>query len=194
MNQHTQTPSGIFAADLSTLRKNWGWLLVLGIILLALGVIALLDSVLITTVSVLFFGWILIIAGIVEGIQTFRHRHSGHMFLHVLNAVLSIIVGIMLLLNPLLGALVLTLLLAIYFTVAGIFRIIAAASIRIPGWGWALFNGIVTLILGILIWAHWPSTGLWVIGLFIGIDLIVVGWSQIMTAIAVRTVPKEQVS
>lgn len=192
MHQHTATSTGLFAADLTTLRKNWAWLLVLGIILLALGIIALLDSVLVTTVSMLFFGWILIIAGIVEGIQTFRHRRSGHLFLHVLNTILSIVVGIMLLLNPLTGALVLTLLLAIYFTVAGIFRIITAASIRVPGWGWALFNGIVTLILGILIWAHWPPTGLWIIGLFIGIDLIVVGWSQIMTAIAARALPKEQ--
>lgn len=192
MNQHATMSTGLFAADLTTLRKNWGWLLVLGIILLALGVIALLDSVLVTAVSMLFFGWILIIAGIVEGVQTFRHRRSGHLFLHVLNTILSIVVGIMLLLNPLTGALVLTLLLAIYFTVAGIFRIITAASIRVPGWGWALFNGIVTLILGILVWAHWPSTGLWIIGLFIGIDLIVVGWSQIMTAIAARALPKEQ--
>ena len=192
MNQHATMSTGLFAADLTTLRKNWGWLLVLGIILLALGVIALLDSVLVTAVSMLFFGWILIIAGIVEGVQTFRHRRSGHLFLHVLNTILSIVVGIMLLLNPLIGALVLTLLLAIYFTVAGIFRIITATSIRVPGWGWALFNGIVTLILGILIWAHWPSTGLWIIGLFIGIDLIVVGWSQIMTAIAARALPKEQ--
>ena len=192
MNQHTATLTGLFAADLATLRKNWGWLLVLGIILVGLGIIALLDSVLVTSVSMLFFGWILIIAGIVEAVQSFRHRRSGHLFLHVLNAALSIIVGIMLLLNPLMGALVLTLLLAIYFTVAGIFRIVAAFSMRTPGWGWVLFNGIVTLILGILVWAHWPSTGLWVIGLFIGIDLIVVGWSQIMTAIAVGALPKEQ--
>lgn len=192
MIQKTVAPSSLFVANLSALRKNWGWLLVLGITLLVLGIIALLDSVLVTTVSMLFFGWILIIAGVVEGLQTFRHWRSGHLFLHVLNTVLSIVVGIMLLMNPVTGALVLTLLLAIYFTVAGIFRIVAAASMRVPGWSWTLFNGIVTLILGILIWAHWPSTGLWIIGLFIGIDLIVVGWSQIMTALAIHaTMPHE---
>lgn len=140
----------------------------------------------------IFFGWVLLIAGIIEAVQAFRHRHGGHLFLHVLNAVLSIIVGIMLVLSPLAGALVLTLLLAAYFTVAGIFRIVTAFAMRIPGWGWLLFNGIVTLILGILIWTHWPASGLWIIGLFIGIDLIIVGWSQVMTAAAARALPKEQ--
>lgn len=192
MNQEPVTLLNLFPGHLAELRKNWGWLLVLGMILVALGMIALLDSVLVTAISVIFCGWVLVIAGVIETVQTIRHRRSGHLFLHALNAVLSIVVGIMLLLSPLAGAIALTLLLAAYFTVAGIFRMVTALSLRLPGWGWALFNGIVTLILGILIWMHWPATGLWVIGLFIGIDLLVVGWSQIMTAIAVRTPPKAQ--
>ena len=192
MNQEPVTLLDLFPEHLAELRKNWGWLLVLGIVLLLLGIIALLDSVVVTAISVIFFGWVLVIAGVVETVQAFRHRRSGHLFLHTLNAVLSIVVGIMLLLSPLAGALVLTLVLAVYFTVAGVFRMLTALSLRLPGWGWALFNGTVTLILGILIWMHWPATGLWVIGLFIGIDLLVVGWSQIMTALAVRTLPKAQ--
>lgn len=184
--------TGPFAGQAADLRRNWGWLLVLGICLLILGILAVLDSLLATVVSMIFFGWILVIAGIVEGVQTFRHRGSGHLFLHLLNAVLSIVVGALLLWHPMAGAVVMTLLLAVYFTVAGIFRIVAAFSARVPGWGWALFNGIVTLILGILIWAQWPVSGLWVIGLFIGIDLIVVGWSQIMTAFAARALPAAQ--
>ena len=192
MSRESVTILNLFPGHLDELRKNWGWLLVLGIVLLLLGTVALLDSVLVTAISVLFLGWVLVIAGVVETVQTFRHRRSGHLFLHALNATLSLVVGIMLLLSPLAGALVLTLLLAVYFIVAGIFRTVTAFSLRLPGWGWALFNGIVTLILGILIWIHWPATGLWVIGLFIGIDLLVVGGSQIMTAIAVRTLPKAQ--
>lgn len=54
------------------------------------------------------------------------------------------------------------------------------------GWGWALRNGPITLLLGIFVWAHWPSTGLWVIGMFIGIDLIFSGWAQVMLASGVR--------
>lgn len=189
MNHENVMSTGAFAGLAAELRRNWGWLLALGICLLILGIIALLDSIFVTVISMLFFGWILVIAGIVEGVQAFRHRSGGHLFLHLLNAALAIVVGALLLRRPLAGAVVMTLLLAMYFAVAGIFRIVAALSVRVPGWGWALFNGIVTLILGILIWARWPVSGLWVIGLFIGIDLIIVGWSQVMTATAVRALP-----
>jgi uncharacterized membrane protein HdeD (DUF308 family) len=151
------------------------------------------DSVSVTVISMLMFGWILLIAGIIEALQAFRHRHSGHFLLHVLNAVLSMVVGIMLLGHPLAGALVITLLIAAYFTVAGIFRIFAALSHRIPGWAWMLTNGVVTLILGLLIWAQWPISGLWIIGLFIGIDLIFTGWAQIMLAMAIRTLPSKPI-
>jgi uncharacterized membrane protein HdeD (DUF308 family) len=173
------------------IRRHWKWLLLFGILLLILGVIALVDSVSVTVISMLLFGWILLIAGIIEAVQAFRHRHSGHLLLHVLNAVLSIVVGVMLLRHPLAGALVMTLLLAAYFTVAGIFRIVAASSNRIPGWGWMLTNGVITLVLGLLIWAQWPVSGLWIIGLFIGIDLIFTGWAQIMLATAIRTLPSK---
>lgn len=185
------TSANSVASAAAEMRKRWGWLLVLGICLLILGIIALADSVAVTVVSTLFFGWVLIIAGIVETIQAFRHRSSGRLFLHVLNAVLAIVVGIMLLRNPVQGAMIFTLLLAVYFVVAAVFRIVMAFKLRdAPGWGWTLFDGIVTLILGILIWVQWPVSGLWVIGLFIGIDLIVVGWSQVMTALALRAIPK----
>lgn len=178
---------------LHELRRNWGWLLALGICLIILGIIALVDSVAFTVMSMFFFGWILLIAGIVEAVQTFRHRRSGHLFLHLLNAVLSIIVGLLLLRHPLAGAIVLTLLMAAYFTVAGIFRIITALAARVPRWGWALTDGIITLILGILVWTQWPVSGLWIIGLFIGIDLIFAGWSEVMLASAVRALPQESV-
>ncbi len=73
--------------------------------------------------------------------------------------------------------------------VAGVFRIVAAWSTYAPGRGWVNFDGVVTLVLGLMIWARWPVSGLWVIGLFIGIDLIIAGWPQVMTAMAVRRLP-----
>lgn len=175
------------------IRRHWKWLLFLGILLVILGIIAFADAVAITVISMLLFGWVLLIAGIIEGVQAFRHRRSGHLLLHALNAVLAIVVGIMLLTHPVAGALVMTLLLAAYFTVAGLFRIIAAFSLRIPGWGWMFGNGIITLILGILIWLQWPFSALWIIGLFIGIDLIFTGWSQIMLATAIRSLRPRQI-
>jgi uncharacterized membrane protein HdeD (DUF308 family) len=179
----------VFIGDWHEYRRNWGWLLALGSISILLGLIALVDSIAATVVSMIFFGWVLLVAGIVEGVHTFRHWRSGHVFLHSLHAVLSFVVGLMLLDHPLAGALALTLLLAAFFTVAGIFSIIVALSLRPPKWGWAMTSGVITLILGILVWAQWPVSGLWVIGLFIGIHLIFAGWTQVMLAFAARSLP-----
>lgn len=118
--------------------------------------ITLIDSVAVTVMSIIFFGWVLIFAGIVEAVQALLHRTGSHFFLHVLDAVYSFIVGMMLLRNSLASLLVITLLLAVYFVVTGIYRIVAALTMRVPGSGWMLVDGIITLMLGILVWAQWP--------------------------------------
>jgi uncharacterized membrane protein HdeD (DUF308 family) len=183
--------SPIFFGGWHDIRQNRGWLITLGVVSIILGVIALVDSIAATVASMIVLGWVLLIAGIIEGVQAFRHRQGGHLFLHLLNAVLSFVVGLMLLRNPLAGALLVTLLLATYFVVIGIFRIVASLSLRVPHWGWAMANGIVTLIFGIVVWAQWPVSGLWVIGLFIGIDLIFLGWTEVMLGLAARQLPQE---
>ncbi|MBV8846505.1 MAG: HdeD family acid-resistance protein [Bryobacterales bacterium] len=171
--------------------QKWGWLLALGIISIVLGVIALMDAVTVTVVSMLFFGWILVIWAVVEAVQTFRHRRGGHMLLHTLNAVLSFVVGVMLIRNPIGGALIITLLIAAYLTVLGIFRIVAAIALRTPEWHWTLLSGVITLFLGILVWDQWPTGAFWIIGLFIGIHLIFTGWAEVMLAFAVRRLRSE---
>ena len=88
--------------------------------------------------------------------------------------------------SPVDSALVLTLLLAVYFMVIGIFRIVASLTMRFPNWGWVLFSGIVSFILGVLTKQQWPLSGLWIIGLFIGIDMIFSGWSYVMLSLAAR--------
>ena len=75
---------------------------------------------------------------------------------------------------------------AIYFMVIGIMRTVTAIAMRFPGWGWVLLSGLITFILGIMIKSQWPVTGLWVIGLFIGIDLIFSGWSYVMLSMAAK--------
>ncbi|HEY6290157.1 MAG TPA: HdeD family acid-resistance protein [Terriglobia bacterium] len=180
------SPLNVFRTGLHELRRNWGWILALGIALIVLGMIAIGDVVFFTVVSVIFLGWVLVFGGIVEAVQAFRHRKGGSFFLHLLSSVLAVVVGFLLLENPQAGALVLTLMLAVYFIAGGIFRIFAALTMRLPTWGWMVFNGLVTLALGILVLAHWPSSALWIIGLFIGIDLIVTGWTRVMLALAVR--------
>jgi len=96
------------------------------------------------------------------------------------------VVGALLLRGPVLGAVVLTLLLATYFLIAGVFRIVAATVLHLPGRGWVLFNGIATLALGIIVWGGWPASSFWVIGLFIGITVVMSGFARIMLALALR--------
>jgi uncharacterized membrane protein HdeD (DUF308 family) len=81
---------------------------------------------------------------------------------------------------------VLTLLVAAYFLVLGAFRMVGAVSSRHPGWGWGLFNGAVSAFLGMLIWRGWPESSLWVIGLFVCIDMIFQGWNYVMLAMVAR--------
>jgi uncharacterized membrane protein HdeD (DUF308 family) len=178
--------SSVFDTGLQELRRYWRWHLAMGVALILLGIFAVIDSVAVTVVSMMVFGWLLLFGGIIEGMQAFRHRRGGHFFLHLLNAAFAVVVGLMLLRNPLAGSLVMTLLMATYFLVAGAFRIFTALTVDITGSGWMLADGIITLVLGMLVWAQWPLAGLWIIGLFIGINLITYGWSQMMMAFALR--------
>ncbi len=170
--------------DVKELQNNWGWFLALGIILMILGVVAL-GAVFITTMaSILLFGWLLFFGGIVQFIQSFRVR--GGFLLHLLSALLAIIVGLLLITNPTAGAVTVTFILAVYFLVSGIFRLITSISIRYPNWGWSFFYGLVIFLLGIFILQKLPIAGLVVIGLFVGIELFLNGLSWVALALAVK--------
>lgn len=174
------------------LRRDWGWLLALGCLSILVGMIAIAFSVAATLVSVIFLGWMLIIGGVVEGMHAMQHRtHRPHLFWYLLEAILGVVVGVLLLRSPEEGAVVITLLLATYFVMAGIFRIVAALMLRFPSWGWTLINGIITLALGVLVWGGWPASGMWVLGVFIGVNLIFRGWARVMLALALRVAPLE---
>ena len=174
-------------------RRNANWFLALGIILIILGIIALGRSIFVTLASMVFLGWILIIGGVVEAGQAFWQRQWGGFFLHLLGGVLYAIVGFMIVANPQTGAMALTLLIALFFLIAGSFRIIGSLTMRFPEWRWVLLNGIVTFLLGLLIWKQWPSSALWVIGLFIGIDLILTGWSWVMLSLTAKRLVSQEV-
>ncbi len=174
------------AVDMKEVGQHWGWFLALGLFMVIVGTLALGSSMAVTLFSMIFLGWLMIFAGVVEGVHAFWKKEWGGLFLHLLVGVLYVVVGFMVLANPEASALSLTLIMAIFFILVGIFRIILAGAMRFPHWGWVLFNGIITLILGILIWRQWPVSGLWVIGLFIGIDLIISGWAWIMLSLASR--------
>ena len=172
---------------MEVLSRNWGWLLALGILMIVLGVFAI-GAPQVATVAVQFaLGWILVIAGIAEGIHAFMAQAWRGFLLELLSAILYLAVGVLLLVNPVGGALALTIVLAVFLIVEGIFKIMMALRVRDHrGWGWLLASGILSVILGLLIWAEWPASGLWVIGLLVGIQLLFTGWSLVMLALAAR--------
>jgi uncharacterized membrane protein HdeD (DUF308 family) len=173
--------------DVENLRHKWGWLLTLGIVMILLGTFALIVTPAATLASVLILSWILVFSGVAETIYAFRIHKWGGLFLHLIVGLLGIFVGLVAVTHPVAGALAWTLLFASFLTVIGVFRIIAALSLKFPHWGWAVFDGIVTLGLGILLWAEWPWSGLWFLGVALGISLLFRGWSYVMFSLAIRT-------
>jgi uncharacterized membrane protein HdeD (DUF308 family) len=166
--------------------RNWGWFLAFGIGLVILGILAVFRAVKATVVSMYFFGWLLIFAAIIEIVQAFMVGTWSGFFLNLLFAILFGVIGFLLLTKPVASAEAITMVMAIFFIVRGAFEIIAPLVIHLQGSGWWVLDGIVTLVLGLLILAPWPVTGLWVIGLFIGINLIFRGFSLIMFALAMH--------
>jgi len=175
---------GEFYGTMEELRANWGWILALGMILIVLGVLALGSVVYMTLASVVFLGVLLMVGGVVQIVHAHSAKKWSGVFLYILGGILYLIIGMMVAANPGAGALALTLLLGVVFMVGGLFRIFSSLIVRYENWGWVLLSGVITLILGILIWRQWPSSALWVIGLFIGIDLIFYGWSWVILAFA----------
>jgi len=177
-------------AEFQQARRNWFWYLVLGVLLIVLGVIALGYVVLTTLVSVLFFGWLLIISGIAQSIQAFQLRSWDGFFLHLLGGVLEFVVGVLIVKTPAGAALVLTLLLAAYLLVGGLFRLIAAFALWFPGSWWVALAGLVSVLLGIAVAWEWPISGLEFIGICVGVDLILHGGSWVAFALGVRRLPE----
>jgi uncharacterized membrane protein HdeD (DUF308 family) len=155
-----------------------------------LGTIALGYSVLFTFATVIFFGALLLVGGIFEIVGSFWTRLWSGFFLHLLSGVLSVVVGFFFLRDPGGASLAMTLLLACFLIVAGSMKIVVSVTHRLASWGWVLLSGVIDVALGLMIWADWPLSGLWVIGLFVGISMLFRGWTWVMLAIGIRSLPK----
>jgi len=177
---------------LEELHRHWALFLSVGVALMALGIVATLTAGLSTIAAVDFFGWILVIAGAGVTLHAFWAKRWSGFFLQLFSGLLYLVAGWMLATHGELSAIVLTLVIAISFVVQGAFRIGAALSTRIDGWDGLLVSGIITLLLGLMIWNEWPLSGVWVIGLFVGIDMFFYGGWFVSLALAVRTLGRAQ--
>jgi uncharacterized membrane protein HdeD (DUF308 family) len=170
------------------LQRNWGWLLALGILFVILGMIGVGMTVGLTLVSMLFLGMLFILAGFVQIVDVFKSHEWRGVVGHALIAVLYIMGGGLVIYDPVLASSIVTALIAWVLIIIGVTRFIMAIVLRhASGWGWLLFAGIVAIVLGILILIQWPYSAMWVIGLFIAIELIVNGWTYIFLALGMRT-------
>ncbi|MDX1946680.1 MAG: DUF308 domain-containing protein [Pirellulaceae bacterium] len=188
MSTATPTP----ANELQSLRQHWIWFLIMGIALVALGTFAIGWACLasITIAATWIFGFLLLGGGIGEIIHSFTVGRWGGTLVHLLIGLLYAVVGFMMITDPADSAITLTKIIAIFMIVGGLFRVVSALSHRYPGWEWVLLNGGITLLMGIFIYKHLPDSGLLFIGLFLGIDMILNGWTWIALAIGIRRLPE----
>jgi uncharacterized membrane protein HdeD (DUF308 family) len=179
---------------INQLQKNRKWILGLGIGFSIIGALAILFSVTATIVSILYLGALLVVAGFFEGAKAFNVRTWRYALLHGLLSILYIFAGVYMILNPALNALTLTLVLAVFFIIAGIMKIIFGLTQPVLHKGWLLLSGVLSIILGILIWQQWPYSGLWVLGTLIGIEFLFTGIAWIMLAIQAKLFMQRQIN
>jgi len=181
------SPAPTIPGGVEALRENWGWLLALGLVLIVLGVLALGSSVLVTQVWAVLLGVVLLIGGVLQIVQMVSARGWRGGLWHLAAGVLYAVAGGLLIAEPLVGAAWLTLFLAAFFLVDGVFKVVMAFQLRDhPNWGWLLLDGVVLVALGVLLWSEWPASGLFAIGLFIGIQMIFTGAGFAALALSAR--------
>ncbi len=174
--------------DKALLGKNWFWFFLWGVLLVLLGIVCMGASGMATLVSVMFLGFVIFSAGLVVIIDTltfWRKKWPGFP-LHLIMGLIYAGVGLYLIAKPVAGSISLTLLLGVFYICLGAFRLAATIALRLPNWGWGFFNAVITLLLGALILSDWPASSLFIIGLFVGIDLVFTGWAYVMMALSSR--------
>jgi uncharacterized membrane protein HdeD (DUF308 family) len=174
-------------SEMAPLRAKSGWIIALGIVYVIAGFIALGSMMMATVASVLVVGAMMIVAGAAEIINAFQVKSWGKFLIWALLGLLYIVAGFVTFQNPLLAAVVLTLMLGASLVASGIVRIILAFSMkRETPWIWVAISSVITLLLGLLILARWPVNSVYILGLFLGIDLIMAGAAWIGLGFGLR--------
>lgn len=171
------------------LRRHWVLFLCEGIVLVVLGILALLAPVIASLAATVFFGWILLLSGLLGLVTTIRARHAPGVWWSLLSALIGVAAGVLLLGWPLLGTLSLTAVLIAFLFAEGIVSIMYALEHRaaLSGrWAWMLASGIIDVGLAVLLFIGLPGTALWALGLILGINLIFGGWALIFMALHAR--------
>ena len=171
-----------------SLKRGTAWSIALAILMIIVGVLAMLEPGIYGLFITYVVGWAAIFNGVVQIIYGVRTHGGWHVLLEVILGIIYIIAGIYLLMHPGAGLLALTIVIASFLLVYGIFALVLAFRIKPRrGWGWVLFDAIITILLGLLIWAHWPWNSGWVVGTLFGISIFVSGITRLMVSLALRS-------
>jgi uncharacterized membrane protein HdeD (DUF308 family) len=172
-------------------KKASGWFIAMAVVFILLGMIAIIEPAVAGLAVALLVGWLLIFGGVAHLIAAFSGGGAAHVLWQVLIGVLYLFGGIYFLMHPLLALGSLTLFLAVIILMEGVFEIIAYFRMRAHrASGWLLFNALITLLLGGLIWIRWPSSSVWAIGILVGVNLLMTGFSRLMFGLAARELAK----
>ena len=169
------------------LRAKWGWLVAFGVISMIAGVIALASVVMATASAVIIVGFMMLMAGAAEIVAAFNAKDWGHRILWLVLGALYVFAGFVCLQNPFEAATLLTLMLGIALIVGGLLRIFLATQMKQGApWVWVVLSGIITFLLGLMIVAKWPASSFYVLGIFLGVDLLIMGSSWLSIGLALK--------
>ena len=180
------------AARLDEIHHAWGWVLALGIGLVVTGAICILAASTVTLVTVLVFGWLLLVGAAISLVHAFQSRTGGSFFLHLMSVLLRGVTGFLLVRYPSAGALSLTLVLASFFIVGGMFRAVGSAALQLPRWSWGSLSGLISVALGVVVLLQLPTLSIWFIGFAIGADMIFEGVGLAAMGLALHHLPSGQ--
>lgn len=187
----TCVPPGVerLRSEFQHLRADWWWLLLYGVLLTVCGTVAIVVPPLATGGVLIVLGIALIVGGAATIVLSFWAGKWSGFLVQILVGILYLVAGFAIFDSPADAALLITMFIAALFIVVGAFRMVAAMMVQFPHWGWALFNGIITFLLGVIIYRQIPGSAFWVIGLLIGVEMLFNGWTWIMLSLAIRKLP-----
>jgi len=188
------TPYGLREEISSEVKSRSGWGIFLGIVTAALGILLLIYPLAAATITTIVLGCILVVVGVIDIVLALRSHTAGSFFLRLLLGIGYGLAGILMIMFPLWGVAVLTVVVGTMLLFEAAMSTILAFQIRpASGWGWLLFDAGITLLLGLLILAHWPASAIWAIGTLVGVAVLMRGITRIALSIGLRrTIPKTE--
>jgi len=180
-SQDRRAAPGLSLVDIGTVREDRGWFIGLGVTFAVLGALAVFLPFAASLVTTIVIGWLMMVGGVLQAIHAVRNRRWASSTWAIVAGVIEVLAGVLVVAFPIAGTVTLTLILAAFFAAEGILKLIRAVQHRgLPAWGWLLFDGVVSLALGLLVLARWPSTAVWALGLLVGINLLFGGASMLL--------------